>query len=156
MRTIAERQIAVRGFTNEKFNTSFGRGLFRRAIYNGSIELGDPKEKYLIDLYDFANWQHAAKTDYQIDVFRKMVEAGAEDESDILLSWMLHYDPLTKTKTPVNGYAVYLPASREMHIRIDDSERNTEEEWTLTTQICRATGVGKPVFVASNIDLNNF
>ena len=43
------REIAVRGFINEKFNTTFGKGLFRRAVYNGSVELHKPNQKYLVD-----------------------------------------------------------------------------------------------------------
>ena len=43
------REIAIRGFINEKFNTTFGKGLFRRAVYNGSVELHDPNQKYLVD-----------------------------------------------------------------------------------------------------------
>ena len=39
------REIAVRGFMNEKFNTTFGKGLFRRAMFNGSVELGIPNQK---------------------------------------------------------------------------------------------------------------
>ena len=156
MRIITQRQIAVRGFNNEKFNTRFGKGLFRRAMLNGSIELGDPKEKYLIDLYDFANWQHTARSNYQIDVFRNMLETGAEQQDDLLLSWIQHYDPLTKNKMSVDGYCVYLPSTRELHVAIDDPEHGTVDSWTLTAQLCRSTGLGKPVFVASNIDLDSW
>ena len=35
----AEREIAIRGFINERFGSAYGQGLFRRAVYNGSIEL---------------------------------------------------------------------------------------------------------------------
>ena len=41
------REIAIRGFANEKFNTSFGKGLFRRAVFNVSVEVRDPYTKYL-------------------------------------------------------------------------------------------------------------
>ena len=43
------REIAVRGFINDKFNTTFGKGLFRRAVFNGSVEIRDPYSKYLVD-----------------------------------------------------------------------------------------------------------
>ena len=106
MRTIAEREIAVRGFINERHNTTFGRGLFRRAIYNGSVELANPSQKYLVDFYEFGIWQHQARTAYQIDAFRKIDAMNADDEHDLLLSWVVYYDPLTKTKTPVDGYCI--------------------------------------------------
>ena len=76
MTIITEREIAVRGFNNERINTSFGKGLFRRAIYNGSVELRNPNEKYLIDLYDFAHWQHQARSDYQIDIVSHCLQRG--------------------------------------------------------------------------------
>ena len=44
------REIAVRGFMNEKFGSSYGKGLFHRAIFNGSVEIRNPYTKYLIDL----------------------------------------------------------------------------------------------------------
>ncbi len=50
------RAIAVRGFINEKFNTTSGKSLFRRALFNGSIELRDPNQKYLVDYYTYPEW----------------------------------------------------------------------------------------------------
>ena len=156
MTIITEREIAVRGFNNERINTSFGKGLFRRAIYNCSVELRDPNEKYLIDLYDFAHWQHQARSDYQIDIVRKMANEGAEDESDLLLSWIQHYNPLSKTKTPVEGYCIYLLASKELYVEINDPANNTIGDWSLRVQQCKTEGAGKPVFIATNVDLGKW
>ena len=156
MTIITEREIAVRGFNNERINTSFGKGLFRRAIYNGSIELRNPNEKYLIDLYDFAHWQHQASSDYQIDIVCKMANEGAEEESDLLLSWIQHYNPLSKTKTAVEGYCIYLLASRELYVEINDPANNTIGDWSLRVQQCKTEGAGKPVFIATNVDLGKW
>jgi hypothetical protein len=49
-----EKEIAVRGFMNEKFGATYGKGLFHRAIYNGSVEIGKPYTKYLIDLFEYS------------------------------------------------------------------------------------------------------
>jgi len=49
-----EREIAVRGFINERFGSTHAQGLFRRAVYNGSIELRNPFQKYLVDFYAYA------------------------------------------------------------------------------------------------------
>lgn len=155
MRTIAEREIAVRGFINERHNTTFGRGLFRRAIYNGSVELANPSQKYLIDFYEFGIWQHQAKTDYQIDVFRKIDAMNAGNEYDLLLSWIIHYDPLTKTKTPVDGYCIYMPSTSELYIEIQDPARGTDHCWSLDVRACKTTGMNKPVFIATNVDLGS-
>jgi hypothetical protein len=156
MTIITEREIAVRGFNNERINTSFGKGLFRRAIYNGSVELRNPNEKYLIDLYDFAHWQHQASSDYQIDIVCKMANEGAEEESDLLLSWIQHYNPLSKTKTAVEGYCIYLLASRELYVEINDPANNTIGDWSLRVQQCKTEGTGKPVFIATNVDLGKW
>ena len=156
MRTIAEREIAVRGFINDKHNTTFGKGLFRRAIYNGSVELGSPNQKYLIDLYEFGIWQHRAKTDYQIQIFQKMDAMNADEEDDLLLSWVLHYDPLTKTKTPVNGYCIFMQSTNELYIEICDPPRGTDGCWSLDAKSCKAIGKGKPVFIATNVDLGSW
>ena len=151
MRT--EREIAVRGFINEKFNTTFGKGLFRRAVFNGSVELRKPNQKFLVDFYDYASWEAQAKNDQQIEIVKKIRENDVHLLSGILLSWLLHYDPLTKTKTKVNGYAIYSPDTREMYITINAPEHGTEEEWHLQVNSCKATGTNKPVFIATNVDL---
>ena len=155
MRTIAERHIAVRGFINERHNITFGRGLFRRAIYNGSVELAHPSQKYLIDLYEFGIWQHQAKTDYQIGVFQRMNAMEADEEDGLLLSWVVHYDPLTKAKTSVDGYCIYMQSTNELYIEIHDPERGTDHSWSLTVRSCKNAGSGKPVFIATNVDLGN-
>jgi hypothetical protein len=156
MEMIAEREIAVRGFMNDRYNTSFGKGLFRRAVYNGSVELANPNQKYLIDLYEFGIWQHQAKTDYQIEVFHKIAAMGADDERDLLMSWVLHYDPLTKIKTPVDGYCLYMQSTNELYIEIHDSARRTDACWSLDVKPCKNMGKAKPVFIATNVDLSSW
>ena len=156
MEMIAEREIAVRGFMNERYNTSFGKGLFRRAVYNGSVELANPSQKYLIDLYEFGLWQHQARTDYQMNIFRKIAAVGGEEEKDLLLSWVLHYDPLTKAKTPVAGYSIYMPSTNELYIEIADPLNGIDFCWSLAVKPCKNTGKGKPVFIATNVDLSSW
>lgn len=156
MEMIAEREIAVRGFMNDRYNTSFGKGLFRRAVYNGSVELGNPNQKYLIDLYEFGIWQRQAKTDYQMEVFHKIHAMGADEERDLLMSWVLHYDPLTKTKTPVDGYCLYMQSTNELYIEIHDLARRTDACWSLDVKPCKNVGKAKPVFIATNVDLGSW
>ena len=61
-----EREIAVRGFMNEKFGTTFGKGLFHRAIYNGTVEVRDPYTKYLIDLFEYWKSQDLCSVGLQL------------------------------------------------------------------------------------------
>ncbi len=148
------RDIAVRGFINEKFNTTFGKGLFRRAVFNGSVELANPKEKYLVDYYSFADWQNTAKSDAQMAAVRKMADAGINEADEIYCSWVLHYNPVSKAKTKVDGFSVYAPQTQELYICIDDANNHTVEEWSLPVKACKTAGPNKPVFIATNVDLN--
>ncbi len=147
------REIAIRGFINEKFNTTFGKGLFRRAVYNGSVELHDPNQKYLVDYFSYREWETQAKTDEQIRVINDLINSGIAQEKDMLFSWLVHYDPLTKSKERAEGYSVYSPNTRELFIKIDDPARQTQDEWTLNVHHCKVTGANKPVFIAANVDL---
>jgi len=148
------REIAIRGFINEKFNTTHGKGLFRRAVYNGSVELHNPNQKYLVDFYAFEQFQHTAKTDEQIQVLKKLDQCQVSGVPDLVLSWIVHYEPLTKTKTAVDGYCIYLQSTGEIHIEITDTANGTTDQWDLLAHHCKSTGANKPVFVATNVDLN--
>ncbi len=147
------REIAVRGFINEKFNTTFGKGLFRRAVFNGSVELHDPNQKYLVDYFSYLEWETQAKTDEQLKVINELTRVNLGKETDLLFSWLIHYDPLTKSKQRVNGYSIYSPNTRELFIKIDDPGNQTQDEWTLDVHSCKSTGANKPVFIAANVDL---
>lgn len=149
-----QREIAVRGFINDKFGKSFGKGLFHRAIYNGSIELRDPGEKYLIDLFTYEQWEAKAKSDAQIEWVKKLCAANVDKSPDALVSWIQHYDPFSKVKTPVDGICLYLPETREMVIHIDDQQHKTSDSWQLSVADCKNPGPKKPVIIASNVDVN--
>lgn len=147
------REIAVRGFINEKFNTTFGKGLFRRAVYNGSVELHNPNQKYLVDYFSYLEWEAQAKSDQQIAATNQLTNSGIAGQDDMLFSWLVHYDPLTKSKERTEGYSVYSPNTRELFIKIDDPANQTQDEWTLDVHPCKSTGANKPVFIAANVDL---
>ena len=150
-----EREIAVRGFMNEKFGSTFGKGLFHRAIFNGSVEIRSPYTKYLIDLFEYSRWENSARTDQQMIWVNKMRSANVNC-SDSVVSWIQHYDPLSKAKQPVDGVCVYLSETQELHISINDPERNVVDAWTLGVKSCAKSGANKPVFIATNVDLNSF
>ncbi len=148
------REIAIRGFINEKYNTPFGKGLFRRAIYNGSVELHNPNQKYLVDFYEYGQFQHTAKTNGQINILNNLVACGVANTPDLVMSWIVHYEPLTKSKQLVDGYCIYLQSTGEVHIEIEDVLNGTKDEWDLKAHHCKAVGANKPVFVATNVNLN--
>ena len=150
-----EKEIAVRGFINEKFGSTFGKGLFNRAIYNGSVEIRNPYTKYLIDLFEYRRWEQTAKTDQQIGWVSRLREANIHD-TDSVVSWIQHYDPMSKTKQVVDGICIYLAESQELHISINDPDHDIIEAWTLDVKSCAKSGANKPVFIATNVDLNSF
>ena len=148
------REIAIRGFVNDMFNTTYGKGLFRKAVFNGTVELRSPYIKYLVDYMDLQTWENKAKQ-YQMPHVHTVVNEGLDKEPGALFSWVLHYDSLTKTKVGVDGFSVYLPQSRDLYLAINDPNHGVVEEWVLQTHGCKTAGKGKPVFIATNMDLSN-
>jgi hypothetical protein len=86
-------------------------------------------------------------------VINKIALTGVPHENDLLFSWLVHYDPLTKSKERVDGYSIYSPNSRELFIAINDEAHQTQDDWTLSVHHCKSTGANKPVFIAANVDL---
>jgi hypothetical protein len=148
-----EKEIVVRGFMNEKFGSSYGKGLFHRAIYNGSVEIRNPYSKYLIDLFEHDRWEKTAYSQEQLTWTKKLAQAQVSQAPEALSSWIQHYDPMTKTKRAVDGVCVYLPMTQELYIAINDPINNLNEEWTLQAKHCLKTGPNKPIFIATNVDL---
>ena len=148
-----ERAIAVRLFINDKFNTTYGKSLFRKAIFNGTIEIKDPKTKFLIDLYQYPKWEALAKNDIQMETIRELVNSDFTADDSLLFSWIAHYDPQTKVKTAVKGYLVYSPETNELYVNIDSPEFGASEQWELNAHPCKAVGNGIPAVVASTADL---
>lgn len=146
------KEIIVRAFTNQKYNSTFGKGLFRRAVFNGSVEIPAPYSKYLIDLYSYAEWDKLANTPEQMEVAARIAKTDIPQQHDVILSWIKHYDPITKQKTPVAGFCVASLDTDELYISIQDDAHGIFEEWTLQIRRCHKTGANKPVFIATNME----
>jgi hypothetical protein len=58
--------LAVRLFDNQKYGTTYGKGVYRRALYNGTVDIKQPQAKYLIDLFSYQDWMNQARTDQQM------------------------------------------------------------------------------------------
>ena len=56
-------EIAVRLYDNNTYGSTYGRGLYRKAIYNGTIDAKHSSAKYLVDFYTYEDWANQAKTD---------------------------------------------------------------------------------------------
>lgn len=86
-----EKEIAVRMFENQKFGTTYGKGLYRTAVFNASVELRDPHVKYLLDFHGYERWMHSARSDQQLSIV-KLTEDQCKPTD--LVSWVVRYDPV--------------------------------------------------------------
>ncbi|NDE54117.1 MAG: hypothetical protein EB069_05915, partial [Actinobacteria bacterium] len=55
-----KQPVAVRLYENTTYGTTYGRGLYRRALYNGTVDLKQSGIKYLLDLYTGEDWANQA------------------------------------------------------------------------------------------------
>lgn len=145
-----EKEIAVRMFENKKFGTTYGKGLYRTAVFNASVELRDPHVKYLLDFHNYERWIHSARSDAQMAVI-ELVENECKPTD--LVSWIVRYDPVSKTKTPVTGVAILDLADETLKVLIDDEEMNVQEGWLLHTRACVGGSNKSPTLIATNTEL---
>ena len=150
---IKQPEIAVRLYDNNTYGTTYGRGLYRKAIYNGTIDAKHSNAKYLVDFYNYEDWANQAKT----DVDMKFI-ANATPDADMLFSWVKRYDGATKSKTPVTGMCLINTATMDMTVAILDEQRGVDEVWNLNARPCRQVAQGKrsPQLLATNGDLQDW
>ena len=148
-----EIEIAVRLYENKFYGTTYGKGLYRKAIYNGSIDLQQPTVKYVIDLFSFDDWSNQAKTDEQMDYVRK-----TGSFRDKLFSWIYRYDKDKKTKTLADGFCAMDMNSNEIIVVIIDKDVNIQNEWEVTAKPCKQAmnGHKAPTLLATNADLSEW
>ncbi len=149
--TKKEIEIAVRLYENKFYGTTCGKGLYRKAIYNGSIDLQEPIVKYVIDLFSFDDWRNQAKTDDQMEVVR-----SADKLENALYSWIYRYDKDTKQKTLVYGCCVMDLNTNNIIVLLRDEDREIDSDWNVNAKPCKqAINAGKsPTLLATNADLS--
>ena len=108
-------EIAVRLYENNAYGTTFGKGMYRRALFNGTIDSRSPSVKYLVDCFRYADWSNQATTDEQMAVL-----AAVEADDQKLYSWITHYDTATRAKRLVGGCMQLDLGSLHMSIMICD------------------------------------
>jgi hypothetical protein len=145
-----EKEIAVRLFENKKLGTTYGRGLYRTAVFNASAEIKDPHVKYLLDFYQYDRWQHTATTDNQITVLNQINESCSADD---LTSWITRYNSATKEKTLVDGVAIFDSKTNTLRVVVSDPESGIEDSWVLPVKACSVTRTNSPSLIATNTEL---
>ena len=145
-------EIAVRLYENAKFGTTYAKGLYHSAVFNGSADVLNPSVKYLLDFYTLERWQHTARTDGQIEMLNIVCES---EPSDALFSWIHRYDCTTKAKTLVDGFASLDPSTNMLKLIVVDEAIGLGSGWTLTAKPCRSvSGKRAPTLLATNTDLS--
>ncbi len=148
-----QTEIAVRLYDNNKYGTTHGKGLYRKAVYNGTIDAKAEGAKYIVDMYSYEEWANMAKTDEQMEIL-----ANVEAQSDALYSWVKHYDPSTKNKTTVPGMCKLDLENLDMTVLICDEEHGVTDTWKLGAKPCKQArlGIKTPQILATNSDLGNW
>ena len=143
--------IAVRLYESKVYGTTYGRGLYRRALYNGTVDLKPSGVKYLVDLYSGEDWANQAKSDEQM-----LIIEGVGLAPGFLYSWLRRYDAARSVKTPVLGCCVLDTTSLELRVLISDDETGIQGTWCLPGKPCRTARPGQksPQILATNYDLS--
>jgi hypothetical protein len=147
------RKIAIRLFDNQKFGTTYGKGLRRSAVFNATAEIDEPYAKYLLDFEHGAMWIAHARNDAQLKIANQFVDQADKNEN-IFWSWVKWYDKNTAEKEIVTGFAAFDIDAGEIALHVHDSKRGLEEEWLLPARRCQSrAGKKSPAFLATNHDL---
>jgi hypothetical protein len=146
-------EIAVRLYENKSYGTTFGKGMYRRALFNGTIDARTPAAKYLVDCYNYEDWCNIASTDQQITVLQVI-----PDDSRKLFSWIKHYDSISRTKRLVSGCMTIDVDSLDMDILICDPAMGIEDRWSISARPCKTRGKNQnsPQILGTNGDLSNW
>lgn len=143
------KEITVRFWENQKFGTTYGKGLYRQAHYNSTAEINHPPAKYLLDFMDIESWVHFARTPEQLAIIRRFGDLP-KNEPGVFASWVVRYH--NKQKTPVGGYAMMFMDESELIIQIADIQLDIDDAWTVPIKPCLRRDPNKPSpsLIASN------
>jgi hypothetical protein len=147
-----QTEIAVRLYENQTYGTTYGKGLFRKALFNGSIDIKTPCTKYVIDLFNYDDWCNIAKNSEQMVIIRDVPQ-----QDDTLFSWINRYDRTTKQKTLVMGVCTIDTDALAVTATIIDTDSCIEDAWSMQARACKSTGTyNSPQLLATNSDLGSW
>ena len=150
-----EKKIAVRFYENKKFGSTYGKGLYRTALYNGTADLEEPHAKYLLDMFGYADWENTARTANDMELLTAADEVvGTAPKSDFLATWIKRWDA-DGTKPRVFGFAVLDLNTHQLTLLINDDVTGVENAWALEAKPCKQASDNRksPNVFASNADL---
>jgi hypothetical protein len=149
-----EKDIAVRFYANEKFGSAFGKGLFRKAVFNGTADLNQPSAKYLLDMLGYRDWEHSAKSDEDMLALRMAEELiGTNPKADLLATFIKRLDS-DGSKSRVFGFGLLDLDTKELMLLIKDDEKKISGAWQLVAKSCKqSSGKKIPQLLATNAEL---
>lgn len=151
-----QNEIAVRFYTNNKFGTTYGKGQYRKAVFNATADMRSPKAKYLLDLFSFNDWENMAKTDADMEALALASDLiGAASKEDVLATWVKRMDS-DGTKSRVEGFGVLNMGTGQLSLLINDEAMGIEHVWQLDAKPCRqnAANLKSPQLLATNAELS--
>ena len=142
--------IAVRMYENKTYGTTYGKGLYRKALYNATAEVMAAGVTYLLDFYDYFHWSNMARSDSDMEVLQEIPE-----KANTLYSWVQIYDRSNKQKYRVPGVCTFDLDVDELSLGICDSQHSVEESWKLAVRRCKLArqDTNSPQLLATNTDL---
>ena len=127
--------------------------MYRRALFNGTIDAKSPTAKYLVDCFNYQDWCNQASTDEQMAVL-----AAVEADDKKLYSWIKHYDTVTRAKRLVGGCMQFDLDSLDMNIMICDETAGVADHWRIEGKPCKTAMKSQksPQILGTNADLANW
>jgi hypothetical protein len=135
------KEITARLWENKLYGTTFGKGQYRKAIYNGTLEIPSPYAKYLVDFEEVEAWFHFPKIPIHVEMANRLKNIPA-NEDGILMSWIYRYENCTNNA--IEGHSSLDMNYSRIYIEINDSERRINDCWELPIRSCIARIPGKP------------
>lgn len=149
-----EQEIAVRLYENKKYGTTYAKGMWHRALFNGSVEVRNPRSTYLVDYFNFADWCAQARHAAQNTIIEEVVASGAPTDNQ-LFSWVQRYNRDTKVKAYAEGFSRYDLTDGDMIVCITDPIANFSNGWRLQARTCRGRATNAPDVLATNTEIES-
>jgi hypothetical protein len=147
-----QKGIAVRLYENKKYGTTYGKGIWHRALFNGSIDVDGASAAYLTDFFNADDWAELIKTSLQAEIANSILSEESPTKHQVF-SWLQRYNRLTKMKGYVDGFVRYDMSTGEMLVYIKDGIDGYEETWRLNARPCRTGATNAPDILATNKEL---
>lgn len=147
-----QKEIAVRFYENKKYGNTYGKGMFHKAVFNSTADIRQPKAKYLLDWFNYGDWENTAKSDMDMELLATAADiyTGKSTEG-VLGTWVKRMDS-DGSKPRVSGFGVLDLNTGEMTLLINDTAFGVEEAWLLPAKPCKQNG-NSPQLLATNAEL---